>query len=107
MFSLVTSAMTGGVNPHDDIWRITPFADYTAPNYHFEWEREWRVPGGMQFAPGDVAFLFVPEELHPAAATFLGGGGGGAGPAYVCPLLDPLWTDDQIQAALTTLPPAP
>ena len=107
MQSLVSSAMTGGVELTDALWRVTPFADNTAPNYHFEWEREWRIPGGLVFAPSDVAFLFVPESLHPQAAAFLATGGGGAGPAYTCPILDPLWDDVQIQAALQSLPAAP
>lgn len=104
---MVTAAMIGGVDVNDDVWRITPFADNTAANYHFEWEREWRIPRGLTFEPDDVAFLFVPEALHPQGAAFLADGGGGAGPAYSCPILDPLWGDDQIQAALQALPEAP
>lgn len=107
MDHMVSRAMTGGVDPDDDIWGITPLADRTAPNYHFEWEREWRAPGGLDFTPAEVAFLFVPEFQHQDATTFLAGGGGGTGPAYACPILDPLWDDDRIQAALLGLPPAP
>lgn len=104
---IVSQAMTGHVDPDDHIWTITPFVDHTAPNYHFEWEREWRAPGGLDFTPEEVAFLFVPEFQHPQAATFLQGGGNGAGPAYTCPILDPLWDDDTIQTALRALPPPP
>ena len=104
---MVTEAMTGGVDAGDAIWKLTPLADHTAPNYHFEWEREWRCPGGLEFEPDDVAFLFVPEFQHPQAAAFLQDGGGGAGPAYLCPILDPLWDDDKIQEALKALPPVP
>jgi len=100
---MVTKAMTGGVDQADPIWRLTPFVDYLAPNYRFEWEREWRVRGDLIFTPDDVAFLFVPEDLHVAAKAFLIDGGGGAGPAYTCPILDPLWNDEQIQAVLSTL----
>jgi hypothetical protein len=107
MYSMVTAAMTGGVNVDDNIWHLTPLADYTAANYHFEWEREWRVPGGLRFTPDDVAFLFVPAHQHAEATAFLADGGGGAGPAYLCPILDPLWNDDQIQATLKHLPPPP
>lgn len=106
MFRMVSAAMIGGVDPEDDVWRLTPLTDFTAENYHFEWEREWRVPGGLQFEPADVAFLFVPEHLHTAARAFLDDGAGGAGPAYLCPILDPLWGDDEIQGALRDLPPA-
>ena len=105
MQSMVTLAMTGGVDQADPVWRITPFADSTAPNYHFEWEREWRLPNSLSFIPDDVAFLFLPEHLHSAAAEFLSSGGGGAGPSYHCPILDPLWTDSQVQAALHNLAP--
>jgi hypothetical protein len=103
MQAMVAAAMTGGVDPNDSIWKLTPLVDYTAPNYHFEWEREWRVPGGLQFAPGEVSFLFVPEELHNAAEEFFATGGDGNGPQYHCPILDPLWSDDQIQAALAEI----
>ncbi len=103
--NMVTKAMNGGVDPGDDIWRITPFVDRTAPNYHFEWEREWRVPGGLNFSPEDVAFLFVPESQHSLAAAFLAGRHGrDVGSAFMCRILDPLWDDDQIQAALRHLP---
>jgi hypothetical protein len=61
----------------------------------------------LEFAPDDVAFLFVPEFQHAQAAAFLHSGGHGAGPAYVCPILDPLWDDDKIQDALKQLPPPP
>jgi hypothetical protein len=103
--SMVTSAMNGGVNAGDTVWRLTPLVDYVAPNYQCEWEREWRVPGGLLFEPADVAFLFIPAELHAEAKAFLESGGGGAGPAYHCPILDPLSSDEQIQQALGSLPP--
>lgn len=102
---LVRTAMTGGVDLNDDIWRLTPFADNVADNYHFEWEREWRVVGDLAFAPEDVAFLFIPGEQHDDARAFLVDGGRGAGPAYNCPLLDPLWTDEQLQEVLRRFVP--
>ena len=37
---LVRLAMLGGIKIDDPIWKITPYVDYTADNYHFEWERE-------------------------------------------------------------------
>lgn len=107
MQAKITTAMSGGVDPHDPIWRLTPLVDFAADNYHFEWEREWRIPGGLAFTPTEVAFLFVPEEQHAAARAFLADGGGGTGPAYVCPLLDPLWQDERIQDSLRWFPPPP
>ena len=106
-YANVTEAMSGGVEPSDSVWRLTPFIDYTAPNYQFVWEREWRLPGGLEFSSDDVAFLFVPEEHHEAAKPFLATGNHGNGPAYACPILDPLWDDDQIQKALAELAPGP
>lgn len=101
---LVTQAMSGGVDPNDDVWRITPFVDYIAPNYHFEWEREWRAPGGFKFHPADAAFLLLPEADHERVAAFLwdGGwdGGGPTGPEYRCPMIDPLWGRERAQVVL-------
>lgn len=71
MQAKITTAMSGGVDPHDPIWRLTPLVDFAADNYHFEWEREWRIPGGLAFIPTEVAFLFLPEEQHAAASASL------------------------------------
>jgi hypothetical protein len=86
-------------------WRITPFIDfpgeYGGTQYRFEWEREWRVPGDFTFDVQDVAFLFIPGDLHEAArAFFREAERENTGPAYNCPFLDPLWGDDKIQEAL-------
>ena len=94
--------MIGGINVDDPIWKLTPLVDHTAPNYHFEWEREWRRPGGLRFAPDDVAFLFVPDQddEHERAKRFFETGGDGAGPAYSCPVLDPLWDAEKLAEEL-------
>jgi hypothetical protein len=91
-----------------DFWRLTPFIDfpgeYGGTQYRFEWEREWRVPGEFRFAPGEVEFLFVPEHLQAQARHFFATAQEqNLGPAHFCPLLDPLWSDDEIQAALATI----
>jgi hypothetical protein len=41
-------------------WRATPFMDEVSParRYAFDWEREWRVPGGLHFTLPDVAFVW-------------------------------------------------
>lgn len=49
-------------------WKVTPFIDLVSPkrSYEFEWEREWRVPGGLSFSLADVAFVWPnsnAEEL--------------------------------------------
>jgi hypothetical protein len=100
---VVQRDMRGGVDPDDAIWRLTPFVDRVSAEYAFEWEREWRVPTGLAFEPADVAFIFVPEERHGAARAFFWDGNEGAGPAYRCPILDPLWPDDRFQEALAGL----
>lgn len=102
---MINEAMKGGIHPGDRIWKLTPFVDRVVPNqYDFDWEREWRVVGGLTFTPDDVAFLFVPDHLHDAARTFLDSGGHGAGPAYpTAVLLDPEWDDEKLQETLSHL----
>ena len=94
--------------PHDlnsPLWSLAPFIErpgqYANASYRFEWEREWRVPGGLAFEPANVAFLFIPEELHDEARSFFHDAERtNSGPGYHCPYLDPSWHDDQILAAL-------
>jgi hypothetical protein len=45
-------------------WKATPFMDLVSPvrHYAFDWEREWRVPGGLHFRLADVAFVWVGED---------------------------------------------
>jgi hypothetical protein len=109
---VVRAAMKGGIDPADPIWRITPFVDYPGDyggtQYRFEWEREWRVPGGLEFTPDDVAFLFIPEELHAAARTFFEDAEREhTGPAYLCPYVDPRWDMQRVQEAFASVPLAP
>jgi hypothetical protein len=112
--ALVRQAMTGGIDPTEALWKVTPFVDYpgeyTSATYRFEWEREWRVPGGVTFGPDDVAFLFIPEQLHAAARAFFEGHvRDNTGPAYLCPYVDPTWDMPRIQKAFSHLaaPAAP
>ena len=90
------------------IWRLAPFIDFPGTygdvTYHFEWEREWRVPANLEFAPEEVSFLFIPQEMHSAARWFFEEAEREqTGPSYDCPILDPLWDDDLIQRALEGL----
>lgn len=89
-------------------WVVAPFLDYPGTygptSYEFEWEREWRIPGGLTFGPSEVAFLFLPADLHDAASRFFDSAAQeGSGPTYRCPLLDPLWSEGEIQDALEAL----
>jgi hypothetical protein len=89
-------------DPTDPFWKLTPFIDRPSEErrYQFEWEREWRVPGGLTFQPDDVAFLFLPEDLHLRARTFFEEAQReNFGPAYLCPYLDPTWTEERLQQA--------
>lgn len=78
----------------DPLWKLTRFIDRVTPDgdgrarYEFEWEREWRVPGGMQLA--EVKFLFVPSTWHAHVRSSLG----------TYRLIDPMWSAAQIEVAL-------
>jgi hypothetical protein len=77
-------------------WRVAPFIDHPGnfglSRYEFEWEREWRVPGGLTFAEHEVAFLFLPEEWHAAVRT-----------PFVC--IDPRWSAERLQAGFNQIQP--
>ena len=80
----------------DPLWKLTRFIDRVTPDgdgrarYEFEWEREWRVPGGMHLS--EVKFLFVPSIWHELARTSLG----------AHRLIDPMWGSAQIATALAS-----
>ncbi len=102
----------GGIDPRDPLWRLTPFIDspgnYASGPYRFEWEREWRVVGDVRFEPGEVAFLFLPEDDHTRARQFfLDAQVAHTGPDYLGPYIDPRWDIAQIQHALDNVPDAP
>lgn len=104
--TLMLNALRQPVPGSEPVWRITPFidfpGDYPTGRYRFEWEREWRLPGSLQFREADVAFLVVPEELHHAARSFFEGHiREGTGPGYVCPYVDPLWDWERVQKAFS------
>jgi hypothetical protein len=58
-----------------DLWRMTPFIDSMADGepylYRFDWEREWRVPGGLSFELSDIAFVMTPENGFVAGRELL------------------------------------
>lgn len=110
--SQIRDRISSGVDPRDQLWKLTPFIDnpgnYAQRTYRFEWEREWRVVGDMLFDPADVAFLFLPEEDHDKARQFFSDAEvGHTGPAYLCHYIDPRWELAQIQEALSNVPYAP
>jgi hypothetical protein len=108
----IDQRVAAGVDADDPFWRLTPFIDnpgnYAGRPYRFEWEREWRVIGDMRFHQDDVAFLFLPEEDHdPARQFFVDADIANAGPAYLCPYVDPRWEMERIQDALKNVPDPP
>jgi hypothetical protein len=92
---------------NDPIWRLTPLIEapgvYNGSQYYFEWEREWRHVGDFVFDTTDVAFLVMPEKLHPVARAFFAEAyTENIGPAYFCPFLDITWPRDRILCALAS-----
>lgn len=102
--SQVMAQSVAPIDRFDPFWRTTPFIDFPDPSRPFEdwrWEREWRVPGGLRFEPGDVAFLFIPERFHADANRFFTEHReANTGPAYLCPYIDVTWRHLQIEACL-------
>lgn len=87
------------------IWDLAPYVDlpgtYGKSKYLYEWEREWRHVGDLDFLEADPAFLIIPEGLHDAARDFFDAAkADNVGPSYECPFIDPYWGEDQIAAAL-------
>jgi hypothetical protein len=89
-----------------DWHRITPFIDKVGefPDgtvYRFEWEREWRVPRRLDLYVGHPAFLFALTAEHAQLVADLTVQGVAGTPHGIAPLLDPTWTESELQAALT------
>ena len=105
---MVSARAVPGMDVGDPFWKLTPFIDFPGSTYayRFEWEREWRVPSTLRFQPDDVAFLFIPEALHAGARAFFNEARDEhIGPAYLCPYLDPSWSDDRLQQAFAAVEP--
>lgn len=87
------------------VWRVAPFVDlpgtYGSSTYLYEWEREWRHVGDLDFSEMDPAFLIIPESHHEAARDFFDAAKADTtGPSYECPFIDPYWGEAQVAAAL-------
>jgi hypothetical protein len=98
--SLTTPSQRG------DWHRITRFIDKVGefPDgtvYRFEWEREWRVPRRLDLGAGNPAFLFAPTVEHAKLVADLTVQGVAGTPHGIAPLLDPIWAESALQAALT------
>lgn len=89
----------------DPIWKVAPFIDqpgqYGGSSYFFEWEREWRHVGNLQFDEADPVFLIIPEDLHEAARDFFDSAEREQlGPNYKCPFIDPYWGLEKVKSIL-------
>jgi hypothetical protein len=89
---------------HDPIWKIAPFVDqpgqYGPKSYFYEWEREWRHIGTLDFKETDAAFLIIPEDLHSHARGFFNNAEAeNTGPNYRCVFIDPYWDAGKVKAA--------
>ena len=92
-------------NPKDPIWKVAPFVDqpgeYGTTSYFYEWEREWRHVGNLDFHQSDAAFLIIPEGLHSLAREFFDDAESEhLGPNYKCPFIDPSWNAEEVKTAL-------
>lgn len=108
---LIADGVHKGPDQSHALWNLTPFIDFPsgpdAPyTYDFRWEREWRVAGDVGFTPQDVAFLFIPEDLHgDARAFFENAEVENLGPSYSCPFVDPSWNVERVREALAAARP--
>lgn len=89
------------LKPDSPFWPLTSMIEFIKSSNHWEWEREWRVSGGLRFNPSDVAFLFIPESHHITASDFfIEAEEQNTGPAYHCPFIDSTWTRQQTEASI-------
>lgn len=68
---LISIANRSEVPTGHPVFEITPFidspGDYPGGSFRFEWEREWRKVGNLNFEPANVEFLVIPKDLHEPA----------------------------------------
>ncbi len=89
-------------NPDDPIWRIASFIDQPTSGNSFEWEREWRIPGDVEFLPRNVHFLTAPEDEHEDIRIYFAEQAEAAGfPVYSCPLIDIQWGEARIRTEIS------
>ena len=78
-----------------------PFIDRVLPSYQYDWDKEWRVPGGLDFTDDAVSFILLPEEEHDAFHTFQSRGHNeGNSPLFKSPLIDHRWAKERVRDTL-------
>lgn len=98
---LIRQALIKADQVKNPIWTLTPFIDAHGGTYQYEWEREWRHVGNLNFSEQDVFFLVIPEELHGTAKGFFQNAlQENTGPAYFCPYIDVGWDIERIRTTL-------
>jgi Putative abortive phage resistance protein AbiGi, antitoxin len=102
LFEIVKARHFPVIQEEDPLLDLTPYIDFLNENRSFEWEREWRVVGDLEFVPKDVQYLFMPGEKHSDARRFLDKRyKDGEGPDLShAPMIDPYWSDEEVQAVL-------
>lgn len=105
---IIAAKVALGIDVADPFWKLTPFidqpGDYCDKPVRFDWEREWRVVGEVRCEPKEVAFLFIPEDLHEQARQFFVDVEiEHSGPAYQCPYIDVTWPMERIKRRLSTV----
>lgn len=90
-------------NKDDPIWKLAPFVDHPGKtagvgSYFFEWEREWRHIGDLEFSESDPAFFIFPEENHKYFREFMDGKNDEKFPRYSgVPFISIKWSKEQIE----------
>jgi len=101
-YEAITSLIRAGLNdPNASIWTLVPFIDRVLPSYQYDWDKEWRVPGGLGFTDDVVSFILLPEEEHDAFHTFQSRGHNeGNSPLFKSPLIDHRWAKERVRDTL-------
>jgi hypothetical protein len=110
--TVLRSLMAHAKNEHagselQGIWNLAPFIDFPGTygdvEYRFEWEREWRHVGDLDFHENDPSFLIIPEGLHRQAIGFFEEAkAANTGPSYECPFIDASWSQARVELALAS-----
>lgn len=75
------------------LWRLLPYLNAMHERYDFTWEREWRMRGDLEFTPGDIVCVILPEKHEDEwKRKFLQRG---------VPVISPGWSTERIVSELS------